>query len=203
MLQFGGKPWLGKKTHNLGTASEELRWGERTYVMGVINATPDSFSGDGVYDAQDHAVRKARTFIDEGADILDIGGESTRPGSLPVDEEEELRRVLPVVRAVSNTVALPVSVDTSKSGVAQAALASGAGIINDVWGLKRDPRIAEVAAASGAFLVLMHNQEGTEYRDLIADILTSLEASISRAEKARRALAEDHRGPGIRLRQDG
>jgi dihydropteroate synthase len=159
----------------------ELRWGLRTYIMAIINATPDSFSGDGTGGDLELAASRAAAFAADGADVIDIGGESTRPGATPVSEAEERQRVLPVIRRVAETVALPLSVDTYKSGVAEAALAAGASIINDVWGLKRDRRLAEVAARTGAPIVLMHNQEAARYEDLVAEVLDSLQRSIEAA----------------------
>lgn len=157
---------------------EPLLWGRRTYVMGVINLTPDSFSGDGLGGDVQAAVELARRFEGEGADFLDIGAESTRPGHCPVSEDEELRRLLPALEAVAARVAIPVSVDTWKSGVARAALAAGASMINDVWGLQADPDIAAVAAEYGAGLVLMHNQQGYYYADLLEGILGGLRRSV-------------------------
>ena len=161
--------------------SRELRWGERTYVMGVINMTPDSFSGDGLAADPERALAQAVSFQAYGADLLDVGGESTRPGATPVSEDEELRRVLPAIRRVAELLNIPVSVDTSRLTVASQAIAAGASMINDVWGLKHDPRLAELAAETGAPLVVMHNQHGTAYRDLVPDILDSLNWSIGEA----------------------
>ena len=160
---------------------EKLVWGRRTYVMGIINVTPDSFSGDGLGDDLSAIVDLARRFQDEGADIVDVGAESTRPGHQPITSHEELSRLLPALEAVSNAVNLPISVDTYKSAVARGALAAGACIVNDIWGLKADPSLAEAAAEAGAGLVLMHNQNGTHYADLLRDVLTSLEASVAAA----------------------
>ena len=157
---------------------ERLAWGRRTYVMGVINVTPDSFSGDGLKGDVQAAADQALRFEAEGADFLDIGAESTRPGHTPVPESEELRRLLPSLEAVAARVSIPVSVDTWKSGVAWAALNSGASIVNDVWGLRADPEIAAVAAERGAGLILMHNQRGHEYGDLLDDVADGLKRSI-------------------------
>ena len=193
-------------------------WGSQTYVMGIINATPDSFSGDGLASGEDGAwieaaVAQGRRFVAEGAHILDVGGESTRPGSQPVDADEELRRVLPVIRSLVDAVDVPISIDTSKAAVAETALAAGASIVNDVWGFRLEPRIAEVTARAGALAVLMHNRSkrehvsinpalggryvGTDYSDLIADIIAELQVSI---DLARRAGVPDERiivDPGI------
>ncbi len=163
---------------------ERLAWGRRTYVMGVINVTPDSFSGDGLAGNIPGIVDLALRFQDDGADILDIGAESTRPGHAAVPEEEELARLLPALEAIASRVTLPISVDTYKPGVAGRALAAGARIINDVWGLKQGPELAMLTAQAGAGLVLMHNQRGSRYDCLMTDILSSLEQSVDTATGA-------------------
>lgn len=163
---------------------EKLVWGRRTYVMGIINVTPDSFSGDGLGSDVSAIADLARRFQDEGADILDVGAESTRPGHDPIAADEEFKRLLPALEAVAGAVHLPISVDTYKAPVAREALRSGACIVNDIWGLKADPHLAEVAAAAGAALVMMHNQKGTQYADLVPDVLASLEASVAAALNA-------------------
>ena len=163
---------------------ERLTWGKRTYVMGVINATPDSFSGDGLGGSVDAAVELALRFQDEGADFIDIGAESTRPGHQPVTVSEELDRLIPPLAAVAASVSIPISVDTWKSDVAKAALENGACIINDVWGLKAGPALAEMAAEFGAGLILMHNQRGHQYNDLMKDIAAGLAQSIDIALSA-------------------
>jgi len=160
---------------------EPLVWGQRTYVMGIINLTPDSFSGDGLVSDVSVAVEQALRFEAEGADFIDVGAESTRPGHESVTAEEELERLMPALEAMVSRVNLPVSVDTSKAVVAQTAVAAGAAIINDQWGLKSEPEIAIVAAQTGAGLILMHNQKGRHYNDLIPDISSSLSASAKTA----------------------
>src|SRR5215831_12039303 len=161
-----------------------FRWGSRVYVMGIVNVTPDSFSGDGVTDA-DAAVRQALRMIDEGADLIDVGGESTRPGHEPVSAEEELRRVLPVLRRLRGVATVPISIDTWKLEVAEAAVAEGASIVNDIWGLRRSPGLAGLAARRGLGLALMHNQEGTAYSsDLVAEIRAALRRSLDLALEA-------------------
>lgn len=135
-------------------------WGRRTFVMGIVNCTPDSFSGDGATNQCD-AIRLGLRHVEEGADILDIGGESTRPGATPVPAGEELRRILPVVAGLAARCTIPISVDTSRASVAEAALAAGATVINDVWALARDPALAAVARRHRAAVVLMHNREAT------------------------------------------
>jgi dihydropteroate synthase len=175
-------------------------WGRQTYLMGIINLTPDSFSGDGLLTQANWvgaAVAQARTMVEAGADILDVGGESTRPGSTPTSLDEELRRVIPVIRALANATRVPISVDTSKAEVAHQALAAGATIINDVWGFALDPALAQVAATSGAAVVLMHNRShptnavheatlggryvGIHYADLMGEVACELQASIDLA----------------------
>lgn len=158
-----------------------LEWGQRTYVMGIINVTPDSFSGDGLDRDLEATVAQARRMVEEGADLLDVGGESTRPGNEPVSLEDEMYRVLPALRAVLASARVPVSIDTYKPEVAAAALEIGAHMVNDIWGFRHDARMAEVVAASRVPVILMHNQHGTDYRDLMGDILRSLRASIDTA----------------------
>ena len=152
--------------------------------MGIVNVTPDSFSGDGLGSDVEAAVAQGKRFVAEGADILDIGGESSRPGAEPVNSAVELERVIPVLERLADEVEVPLSIDTYKSEVAVEALAAGANMINDVWGLKHDQDIAKVAADAGAPLILMHNQVGTEYSDLIGQVVGSLTKSIKDAMDA-------------------
>jgi dihydropteroate synthase len=158
-----------------------FEWGRQAYVMGIVNVTPDSFSGDGLAGDPEAAVRQGLEIAAAGAALLDVGGESTRPGHQPVSAEDELERVLPVIERLARESGVPVSIDTSKLEVAEAAVAAGATLINDVWGLRRSPGIAELAARRGAALVLMHNQEGHEYGDLLAEIQSALRASLAAA----------------------
>jgi dihydropteroate synthase len=160
---------------------EPLAWGKRTYIMGIMNVTPDSFSGDGLGADIPAIVDQALRFEEEGADFLDVGAESTRPGSHPISAEEELRRLIPALEAIAARVNLPVSVDTYKAQVARRAIEAGAVIINDIWGLKADPELAQVAAEAGTPLIIMHNQETRQYRDLLPDIFASLNHSIGLA----------------------
>lgn len=174
----------------------ELRWGERTYVMGILNVTPDSFSGDGLADDFKAAVKRARQMVQEGADIIDIGGESTRPNAQPVSTEEELRRVIPVIETLASELAVPMSIDTTKYEVAQKALEAGARMLNDQWGLKTDPRLAELAAEWKVPIVLMSNQrdkggydavlkrDTADYEDPIVEIISSLKGSLKIASEA-------------------
>lgn len=168
-----------------------FRWGERTFVMGILNVTPDSFSGDGLLapgggaGAVEAAVGRARSMAGEGADLLDIGGESTRPGHATVDAAEELRRVVPVVRAVRAALPdMPLTIDTTKPAVAEAALAAGADAINDIWGVAEDGALAPVAAIHGVPLIVMHNRAQPRYGDLVAEVLDDLRRAVDRAEAA-------------------
>ena len=160
---------------------EPLVWGRRTYVMGIINLTPDSFSGDGLGSDVSAAVEQALRFEAEGADFIDVGAESTRPGHESITAEEELERLMPALEAIVSRVNLPISVDTGKAVVARNAVAAGAAIINDQWRLKSEPEIAVAAAQTGAGLILMHNQKGRHYDDLIPDVASSLSASAKTA----------------------
>ena len=166
-------------------------WGERTYLMGVINVSPDSFSGDGL-DNMEAAVAQGRRFVEEGADLLDVGGQSTRPGFEEVPPEEEVRRVVPVIERLVAELAVPVSVDTYKATVARPALEAGAHLLNDIWGFRPDGRpsgrcdrgLAELAVEFGVPAIVMHNQRGRAFRDVIGDVRAGLEASIAIAEEA-------------------
>ncbi len=179
-------------------------WGNRTYVMGIVNVTPDSFSGDGRgYDVE-AAVRQAVAFQKEGADVIDVGGESTRPrhtygevAATPVGEAEELGRVLPVIRRLREAVSIPISIDTYKASVAERALEAGASMVNDVWGLKADPRMAEVVAKAGVPVVLTHNQQGADYKDLVPEVIAGLRSSIEAALKAGVAVENIIADPGM------
>jgi dihydropteroate synthase len=159
----------------------EFRWGERTYVMGIINVTPDSFSGDGLGSDVEAAVAQGKRFAAEGADILDVGGESTRPDAAPVSVEEELRRVIPVIERLANEVTVPVSVDTYRYEVARRALSAGARMINDIWGLGRDPRLADLAAEHKVPIVLMSNQRDRKCPDIVPEVVASLKKSMALA----------------------
>lgn len=193
-----------------------FEWGRRTYVMGIINATPDSFSGDGVLDehAQARAIEQARQFVADGADILDLGGESTRPGSRPVTADEELARVVPIIRAVRAAVGdTPISVDTYRAGVAAAALDAGADWVNDVWGLRMDPDMARLVAERGCPVVIMHNRSkpkdvaqeqrlggrfvGVHYDELMADIRRELSAQVEIALAAGVRVEQIILDPGV------
>ncbi len=164
-----------------------FEWGLRTYVMGILNSTPDSFSGDGLAadgDPVSRAVARARAMVEEGADLLDIGGESTRPGHVPVDAPAEIARVVPVIAAVRAALpGIPLSVDTSKPEVAAAALDAGADLLNDVRGTRSDPGMAELAAASGIPLLLMHGRARADHVDVVAEVVAELRAALERATR--------------------
>ena len=155
----------------------------KTYIMGILNVTPDSFSDGGKWNCLDAAVAHAKAMAEEGADILDIGGESTRPGHQQISDEEEIARVAPVIEAVKRELDIPVSVDTYKSKVAAAAIEAGADLVNDIWGLKYDPEMAGLIARTGTACCLMHNKDTTEYQDFFPDMLreTAECAEIARA----------------------
>lgn len=161
----------------------DFRWGERTYIMGIINVSPDSFSGDGICSVA-AAVEQAKRFVAEGADILDIGGESTRPDSKPVSEEQEIERVIPVIEAISAEVDVPLSIDTYKVGVASLALEAGADMVNDIWGLKKGTETACLAARKGIPMILMSNQREEPASSIVPAVLSDLESAIKKAISA-------------------
>ena len=195
----------------------EFVWGARTYIMGIINATPDSFSGDGLLATDGDwvlaAVAQGVRFVEEGADILDVGGESTRPGAAPISAEEEMARVIPVIRALRQATDVPISIDTYKAAVAEAALDAGADMVNDVWGLRMDPEMAPLVARRGVPVILMHNRSrpknavqeerlggryvGIEYENLIEDVKRELLESVALAHAA--GIPDEHiiLDPGI------
>lgn len=193
-----------------------LHWGSQSYIMGILNATPDSFSGDGLLSTAatvEAALAQAHRFKEEGAHILDIGGESTRPGSTPVSEQEELDRVVPVVEAIAREVEIAISIDSYRAPVARAALDAGAHLLNDVWGGRMDPEMLPLAAARGVPIVLMHNRsrpkdvtqesrlggryEGIAYENLLGDVAHELLESVALAREAGVARAQIILDPGI------
>ncbi|MDW7738582.1 MAG: dihydropteroate synthase [Bacillota bacterium] len=175
-----------KKAEQIKLGKQLLPIGKRTLVMGILNVTPDSFSDGGQFSAIDEAIKQAYKMALEGADLIDIGGESTRPGSEQVSAEEELRRIMPVIIALKRDkdFILPISVDTYKAAVAEKALSAGVDMINDVWGLKADSELGKVTAHYDVPICLMHNRNDTNYNDLIFDILTELTDSIEIALEA-------------------
>jgi dihydropteroate synthase len=205
------------KSPSLQIGSFTFNWGSRTYVMGILNVTPDSFSGDGIIakgDVVNAAVNQAQDFLVNGADILDVGGESTRPGSAPVNADEELERVIPVIQALrQNFPEAIISIDTYKSQVAEEALKAGAHIVNDVWGLRADDELASIAKKYNAPVILMHNRSnpvsvevreklgnaysGAEYQNLIEDVKRELLDCVAIAKKAQIADSLIILDPGI------
>ncbi|HXN98087.1 MAG TPA: dihydropteroate synthase [Candidatus Acidoferrales bacterium] len=193
-----------RRKFKLRLPSGTLALGEHTLVMGVLNVTPDSFSDGGLFLDADAAVTRALELERAGADVLDIGGESTRPGSQAVSAKEELRRILPVLEKLRGKIKIPISVDTSKSEVAETAAAAGAEILNDVTGLRNDPRIAEVARRRKLPLILMHMrgeprtmQKGPFAKDVVRDVLVGLRRSIAIARRAGVAKSQMIIDPGI------
>lgn len=152
---------------------------ERTYVMGILNVTPDSFSDGGKYNEIDEAIKRAKQMVEDGADIIDIGGESTRPGADYVSEEEEINRVVPIIKAIKSELDVLISIDTYKSKTAEEAIKAGADIINDVWGFKKDENMAKVAAKFNVPCILMHNREDKPYTNLMKNVLEDLIESIN------------------------
>jgi dihydropteroate synthase len=193
-----------RRKYKLRLPSRTLALAERTLVMGVLNVTPDSFSDGGLFLDTDAAVTRALEIERAGADILDIGGESTRPGSEGISTEEELRRILPVLENLRGKIKIPISVDTSKSEVAEAAAAAGAEILNDITALRNDPRIADVARRRKLPLILMHMrgkprsmQKGPFAKDVVRDVLTGLRHAIAIARRAGVAKSQIVIDPGI------
>jgi dihydropteroate synthase len=169
----------------------DFEFGSRTYIMGILNVTPDSFSNDGIYNDVDKAVRHAEMIAEQGADIIDIGGESTRPGAAPITAEEEIKRTIPVIKRIAKSIDLPISIDTKKSEVARLALDNGASLVNDITGLESDEKIGSLVARSKAKVVLMHikgtsltMQNNPIYENLIQEIKEKLKRLIEKAEEA-------------------
>lgn len=172
------------KKHEIKCGKFTLNIHDKTFIMGILNITPDSFSDGGCYIDIENAVAHARNMIEQGADIIDIGGESTRPGSSPVTAEEEIERVIPVIKRLSSELDVPISIDTYKAEVAKQAIEAGATIINDVWGAKADPNMAKVAADFDVPIILMHNRDNQNYDQLIPDMIADLMESVTIAKKA-------------------
>lgn len=163
---------------------KDFQTNSKTYVMGILNVTPDSFSDGGSWNHLDSALFHAESMVKQGADILDIGGESTRPGYTRISDEEEISRVVPVIEALKARLDVPLSVDTYKASVAQAAVQAGADLVNDIWGLKADPDMGGVIARAGVPCCLMHNRREAVYQDFLRDVLEDLRESVYLAEKA-------------------
>ena len=181
----------------------ELDFSKETVVMGILNVTPDSFSDGGRYSQTDAALRRATEMLKDGAKIIDIGGESTRPGHTPVSLDEELERTIPIIEVLAKELDCVISIDTYKASVAEAAMKAGAHIINDVWGAKREPRIADVAKQFGAPIILMHNREQPIYEGNFEDeFLADIEESIAIARNAGIAERNIWLDPGIGFAKD-
>lgn len=179
----------------IGTREFDTEHG--TYLMGILNVTPDSFSDGGKYNRMDEALKHAGQMIADGADILDIGGESTRPGYRPVSGQEEMERVIPVIERIRQEFDIPVSVDTYKSKVAEEALKAGADLVNDIWGLKRDPKMGFVIAKYQAPCCLMHNRQEIKYENFLEDFIEDLQESVRLAEEAGIAKDKIILDPGV------
>lgn len=164
--------------------NRDFKLENHTYIMGILNVTPDSFSDGGNYNQMDTALFHVEEMLRDGADIIDIGGESTRPGYVQISVEEEIERVVPVIEQIKARFDVPVSLDTYKAAVAEAGIKAGADLLNDIWGLKGDDRMAEVIAQAGVPCCLMHNRKEAVYQDYIRDILADLEESLELARKA-------------------
>jgi len=179
---------LTQKSYNKRTLEcreFDLEIGSRTLIMGILNVTPDSFSDGGNFNSVGQALNHAILMVKEGADIIDVGGESTRPGSDEVGSKEEIKRVVPVIQELKRFINKPISIDTYKASVAEAALEAGANVVNDVWGLQRDPEIASVVAKHNVPVILMHNQYNTEYdNDIIDSMIEFFKKSIAIAHEA-------------------
>lgn len=155
-----------------------------TYIMGILNVTPDSFSDGGKFNNLDAALRHAEEMVEEGADIVDIGGESTRPGHIVISEEEEIARVVPIIEAVKARFDVPVSIDTYKGNVAEAALQAGADLVNDIWGFKFDKKTALMTAKYNAACCLMHNKDEAVYNDFLEDMVSEMAECVKIAREA-------------------
>ena len=155
-----------------------------TYIMGILNVTPDSFSDGGRFNSLDRAMQHAQQMIDEGVDIIDVGGESTRPGYTLLSDEEEISRIVPVIEKLKANFDVPVSLDTYKGKVAQAGIAAGADLINDIWGLKYDDILAKVIAENDVACCLMHNRDNTDYEDFLAGVIDDMRETVEIARSA-------------------
>lgn len=159
-------------------------FGKHTYVMGILNVTPDSFSDGGRFNDIDRALKHTEELVNDGADIIDVGGESTRPNYTQISDSEEIERVVPVIEKIKQNFDIPVSIDTYKSAVASAAVSAGADMINDIWGLKYDGNMAKVISESGAACCLMHNRKNAQYNSFVDDVLNDLRESVEIAKRA-------------------
>lgn len=177
--------------------NKEFKTSGKTYIMGILNVTPDSFSDGGKFDRLDEALYHTEQMIGDGAHIIDVGGESTRPGYTMISDEEEIGRVVPVIEAIRKRFDIPISLDTYKSGVAKAGIAAGADLINDIWGLKYDEKMASVIAEANLPCCLMHNREAADYTDFLKDYKNDLKETTAIAKKAGIAEEKIILDPGI------
>ena len=175
---------MKKKIETMVIGNREFDVKNHTYVMGILNVTPDSFSDGGKFNHLDAALAHAEEMIRDGADIIDVGGESTRPGYTKISDQEEIERTVPVIEALKKNFDVPVSIDTYKSEVAKATVAAGADLVNDIWGLKYDEQMAQVIADHHVACCLMHNRKNTEYKSFMKDMLDDLSETISIAKNA-------------------
>ena len=170
-------------TEKMKIGNREFVFGKHVYIMGILNVTPDSFSDGGKFNTMDQAMAQVEKMIAQGADLIDVGGESRRPGHQQITEEEEIERVVPVIQKIKETFDIPVSIDTYKSKVAKAALDAGADMLNDIWGFLYDEKMAELAATYDVPVCLMHNRNNTEYGDFVRDVVEDLKKCLAVAEK--------------------
>ena len=170
-------------TGNMKIGNRTFTFGKKVYIMGILNVTPDSFSDGGKFDTLEHAMAQVEKMIEEGADLIDVGGESTRPGHQQITEDEEIARVVPVIQKIKEKYDIPVSIDTYKSRVAEAALEAGADMLNDIWGFLYDEKMAELAVRYDVPVCLMHNRNNTEYQDFVPDVVADLKKCLAVAEK--------------------
>ena len=177
--------------------TKEFLIGEKTYIMGILNVTPDSFSDGGKFNDLEKSLVQVKKMIDDGVDIIDIGGESTRPGHMTVEEELEISRVVPIIKAIKERYNIPISIDTYKGGVAEEAIKAGADMINDVYGLKKCNKISKVAAKYNVPCCIMHNRENNNYNDIILDMINDLNESIKIAVSSGISIDKLILDPGI------
>lgn len=164
--------------------NRDFKFGKKTYIMGILNITPDSFSDGGSYENLEIAIKRVREMIEQGADIIDVGGESTRPNHLAVEEIEEMKRVIPVIKEIKAQLDIPISIDTYKSNVALEGIRAGASLVNDVWGFKKDANMAKVVAENDVACCIMHNKENTNYTNIIENMIEDIKESIKIALNA-------------------
>ena len=176
------EPKLGIQ-RSMNIKNREYNWGARTYVMGIVNVTPDSFSGDGLMGREREALEKSISFAEDGADFIDVGAESTRPNHIPITEAEEIDRIIDIIQKIAVNVDIPVSVDTYKPTVARLSVEAGASMINNIWGVNNDLPMLELSLQTRTPIIIMHNQIGTHYSDFFSDLLSSLYSSVEFAVK--------------------